>query len=1254
MNSISWKIWVDTGGTFTDCIAVSPLGELKRLKVLSSSLLRVKTTNNFQNKLTVELPINFSKNFLNGFSVKMGGETRTIHHYNPLLKEIRLNRPFHRKTVIDSIEISSDEEVPVFAARLLTETGLIENFPPIEMKLGSTRGTNALLERKGARTAFLVTKGFKDLILIGNQQRQNLFALSIIKENPLYTAVLEVDERVEADGSVLLPLLTSEIDRIVDTLKKKKVDSVAVTFLNSYKDPIHEKLLGRALQRAGFQYISLSHQLSSQIKILPRAETTIVNAYLDPIIHQYISNIQSVIVSSSIKVMSSAGGLLHSSDFRPKDSLLSGPAGGVIGALTKAKQSGIDQIITFDMGGTSTDVSRCNGRPDYRFDCTVGSLKIFSPSLAIETIAAGGGSICKYDGYRFMVGPHSAGASPGPACYGTDGPLTITDINLLLGRLDAENFSIPIKLEKSEKALQELIRSIKKKKGREIQKEEVLESFIDIANEKMAEAIRKISIQKGHEPKDYTLFCFGGAGGQHACSLAALLGVHHIVVPYDAGLLSAYGIGHASLECVREKLVLKNLSEVLHQLDLDYLSLYNEAKQELLINDQNSYTISLTSRLIFLRLKGQETSLEVEFMNKDEIEKSFIEQYKRVYGHWLDNRAIEVESIRVIVTSQGEVMKPIANKGKSYTPQAEKIKEIYFSGSWKKCPVIKWENLSPGAHVAGPALIVSNNSTVFVEDGWSFQLDENQNANIKQVRVQEWKNIKSDEAQLELFTNRFTAIAEEMGILLQRTSFSVNVKERLDFSCALLDASGTLVVNAPHIPVHLGSMGVCVRAVMKTIELKDGDVILTNHPAFGGSHLPDITLIKPVFFKKQHLGFVANRAHHAEIGGRKPGSMPADASCLEEEGVVISPTYLVKRGIPQWEIIENILTTAPYPTRSLQENLADLNGALAALMLGADATKNLCDKFGVEALQFYMQLLRQHAAELMRDKIKNLSGLYKAEEFLDDGAKLKVAIIKEKKHLRIDFKGSAPVHAGNLNATKAIVHSVVLYVLRLLVNEPLPLNEGLLQPVKLIIPSGMLNPKFSIDNKKSPAVVGGNTEISQRLTDTLLKAFKLAACSQGTMNNFLFGNEKFGYYETICGGVGAGPGFHGAHAVHQHMTNTRITDPEILEYRYPVRLEKFEIRKGSGGDGKWNGGDGIVRQFYFKETLDVNILSQHRVVAPFGMNGGQPGKTGEQFIIHADKRKEKLKGIDGVQVQRGDRMLIKTPGGGGWGKKEIK
>lgn len=1162
---------------------------------------------------------------------------------------IHLQSPLHKTFNEATFEITSNEEVPILAARLLTITPLNKKFPPLEMRLGSTRGTNAILERKGARTAFLVTQGFRDLLRIGNQQRPDLFALHVIKPAPLYDLVLEVDERIESDGRVLKPLSTSVIESIIRKLKKQNTESVAVALLNSYKNPAHEMALSQSLAASGFQCVSVSHALSSQIKILPRAETSVANAYLDPIIHTYVSGIQNRLSGGKLSIMTSAGSLVPSDSFFPKDSLLSGPAGGVVGAAHQATRSGVNKIIAFDMGGTSTDVSLYDGRFDYRFESRVGDFKILSPSLSVETIAAGGGSICDFDGHRFTVGPRSAGALPGPACYGSGGPLTITDVNVLLGRLDPENFAIPITPVKSQESFDRLLLKIKRLTGHRTRPEVVLESLIQIANEKMAEAIKKISVQEGHDPREFTLLSFGGAGGQHACALAEILDVKQVLAPYDAGLLSAYGIGHAAVERFEEKLVLQPWKTFSLDFQKTLEDLFTKAKATLVSENFSAHEITWKKSLVFLRFKGQDSSLEIDYRSEDNVIASFRKKYESIFGHWID-REVEVESVKVIASVEPSMEKFTIEKIKSYQPKFEKTLWIQSGGKRKKGKIYRWEKLTPGATIAGPALVISGNSTTFIEEHWQWSLDAMNNALLVQMKKSTTIASHSREAQLELFTNRFTALAQEMGALLQRTSFSVNVKERLDFSCAVLDAQGYLVVNAPHIPVHLGSMGVCVREVSKAITMKEGDVIVTNHPAFGGSHLPDVTLIKPVFYKKKLIGYVANRAHHAEIGGMKPGSMPANATRLEEEGVIISPTWLVKRGQPQWEHVRSILSTARYPTRAIEENLADLNGALAAVNLGEKGLHELFRRYGEKEVIHYMNALRKHAASVLKEKIKSLKkSSFNAIERLDDGSVLQVKITKKSDRLKIDFTGSASVHPGNLNATKAIVQSVVLYALRLFVNHPLPMNEGLMEPVDLVLPTGLLNPDFS--KSKLPAVVGGNTEVSQRLTDTLLKAFGLAACSQGTMNNFLFGNDHFGYYETICGGTGAGRGFQGTDAVHQHMTNTRITDPEVLELRYPVRLERFHIRKGSGGNGKWKGGEGIEREIFFKEALEINLLTQHRKEKPYGMNGGGEGKTGEQILIRRNGKKEKLKGMDSTVVNPGDRLVIKTPGGGGWGRK---
>ncbi|MBL7873192.1 MAG: hydantoinase B/oxoprolinase family protein [Cyclobacteriaceae bacterium] len=1250
-----WTIWLDTGGTFTDCIAHTPTNTVKRLKILSSGVLKGKVIREKNSQVLVQLHWPVSRDIFKGFSIIFFDTKRIKAHIEKvdLVKSIiYIKEPIkHSIEAGTTFEISSEEEVPVFAARLLTETSFNQSFPTIEMKLGSTRGTNALLERKGAATAMLITKGFKDLLRINTQQRNDLFALQIIKVLPLYKYVIEVDERIESGGTILKALSQSTINKAVNQLKKTDCSSVAIAFLNSYKNPIHEKLVEDQLAKHGFEFITASHKISQQIKILPRTETAVANAYLNPLIHSYVSNIQRGLAGASLKIMTSAGGLVDATHFHPKDSLLSGPAGGVVGAATAAKLSGIYNLITFDMGGTSTDVSLYDKKYAYRYESKVGEIKILSPSLSIETIAAGGGSICDFDGFRLTVGPHSAGASPGPACYGSGGPLTITDVNLLLGRTDAQLFSIPLYPKKSEEALQLLTRKIKVATGKEPRKETLLESLLLIANEKMAEAIKKVSVQQGHDPSDFTLLTFGGAGGQHACEIANLLGMKKILIPYDAGLLSAYGIGHAKTEHFEEKLLLQKLIVAEDQFGKHFEELYQMGLTKLVGDGFKTEFIKRSKQLVFLRFNGQESTIETNFKLPSTLRKEFKKKYQSLYGHWLADREIEVESIRLILTVEQSQKKNKKTSVISYSPKAEKETQLFFDNSWKKTKVYRWESLRPGATVKGPGLIVSENSTTLVAPNWRFNLDAHNHGiltSANQTPISKKENSK--EAALELFSNRFTAVAHEMGALLQRTSFSVNVKERLDFSCAMMDSHGYLVVNAPHIPVHLGSMGICVREVAKVLPMRDGDVVITNHPAFGGSHLPDVTLIKPIFTNKKLIGYVAARAHHAEIGGKNPGSMPADATSLDEEGIIIVPTYLVKKGKPQWTEIRRILTTGKYPSRLPEENLADLNGASAAVNRGETELKSLCKKYGTAQVSFYMKALRKYASQLLRSKINSLATkTFNAEERLDDGALLKVKItIPKKGFLKIDFSGSSRVHSGNLNATPAIVQSVILYVLRLWVNKPIAMNEGLMEPVQINLPSGLLNPDFT--KEKMPAVVGGNTEVSQRLTDTLLKALGLVACSQGTMNNFLFGNKRFGFYETICGGTGAGLGFDGTDAVHSHMTNTRITDPEILELRYPVRLERFEIRKKSGGIGRWKGGNGVEREITFKENAVVNILSQHRVEKPYGLAGGKSGKRGQQKLITSDNEIINLKGMDSVGVKAGDKILLQTPGGGGYGK----
>jgi 5-oxoprolinase (ATP-hydrolysing) len=1286
---MSWQIWIDTGGTFTDCIAIAPNGKEQYIKVLSNGNLRGKIIKQIDDR-TLEFRANWQTNrdIFQGYEFillkdweKTTREKLQIINIDFENQLLTLSKPFpiYPQTQLD-FAITAYEEAPILAARIATQTPLYQPLPPIQMKLGSTKGTNALLERKGADLTLLITKGFRDLLKIGTQQRPHLFALNVIKPLPLYKEVIEVDERLDSKGNILVHLSDKEIDRLIDLLKKQQIGAIAIAFLHSYLNPIHECLLKERLEKEGFRFISLSSDLANAVKILPRTQTAVVNAYLSPVIYDYLAAIKDTIPkSSSLKIMTSAGGLVEADFFNPKDSLLSGPAGGIVGASETAKLSGFQKIITFDMGGTSTDVARYDGSFDYQFETKINDIQLLSPSLAIETVAAGGGSICQFDGFKLLVGPESAGANPGPACYGIGDRLAITDVNLLLGRLLPHNFNIPIDKGYSQIALGKVQKQIEDITGNMPLATDILEGFVQIANEKMAEAIRKISVSKGYHSQEYALLAFGGAGGQHACGVAKLLNMSQIIIPYKAGLLSAFGMGIAQIERFASIQVMKPLQDFGKQLK----SIVHELEQKALENLQKegitSQEMRIKSIYIYLRFKGQDSTIEIactsENITQDFLNQEFKKKYINIYGHWVGEvQIIEIESIKVVASTFEQKPNSInALDVEIYSPEPVYFTEVYFNKKLNNTPVFVWEKLRVGASFQGAAILLSQNSTVFIEPNWEVFLDKANNAIIREILPQnteislaENKEIIGNPIDLELFTNRFKGIAEEMGALLQRTSFSVNVKERLDFSCALLDSQGELIVNAPHIPVHLGSLGICVRTLKNTIPMNEGDVIITNHPKFGGSHLPDITLVAPVFFENQLVGYVANRAHHAEIGGKRPGSMPPDATNLAEEGVVIFPSYLVKNYQPQWDYIRHVLLEAPFPSRAIHENLADLNGALASIQAGIQALKLLCTRFGTASVQFYMQALKNHAAQSLQRSlesfvIKKLGGIsaapliLSAKELLDDGTALTVRIEiipSETKEYRLifDFQGCSPTHIGNLNATPAIVNSAVIYVLRLLLDTEIPLNEGMMKQVKLIIPvNTLLNPDFDNDIFLSPAVVGGNTETSQRLVGTLLKALGLAACSQGTMNNLLFGNEHFGYYETICGGTGAGEGFDGCDAVHQHMTNTRITDAEILELRYPVRLERFAIRAEVGGKGKWQGGRGIIRELTFLEKVSLSVLTQHRNIPPYGLDGGGEGQVGKQYIIRKNGDLELLNGLDKREMEIGDRIIIETPSGGGYG-----
>ncbi|MFC5408396.1 hydantoinase B/oxoprolinase family protein [Larkinella bovis] len=1256
-----WQIWIDTGGTFTDGMAIDPDGKLHRTKVLSSSCLRgiIRSGNGlYLEAKWLTAPI------FNGYRLKVleTGEYATVLELG-VDGKLLTDSPINVETQA-TVELSAGEEAPVLAARLLTLTPLDGSFPTLEMRLGTTRGTNALLERKGGRVALVVTKGFKDLLRIGTQQRPHLFQVAIPPAEVVYDSVWELDERLAADGKTVLPLTPDSVGQLIDHLTKTQPQTVAVSLLNAYRNPAHEQQLGKAIREAGFA-VTLSTDISSGIHYLPRTQTTLVDAYLKPVLQSYLANLTRQLGGNPIRVMTSGGGLVQSHLFQPKDSLLSGPAGGVIGAGKITQGVGVPRTLTLDMGGTSTDVARFEDRVDYQFMTKVGTFELQSPSLAVETVAAGGGSVCWFDGHQLRVGPQSAGASPGPACYGAGGPLTITDVNFLLGRLHPALFGLPVDAEKAKQALQVVGAQIEKQTGQPVEAEELLLGFERIANETMSGAIRKISVARGFDPRDYALLVFGGAGGLHGCAVAGLLGIRTLLLPFDGGLLSAYGIGRARIERMSTRQVLQSLSDFAPFLRETMASAVVSALESLQLEIGKTAAIEVRNRLIFMRLNGQESTLEIPVSLPDaptgpaatdskavetRLETLFRERYGQLYGHFPSNRRIEVESIRVFV-SQKEPERPVHSE----TPSPQRARPAFYSDS---IPVYEWMNLQEGDFFAGPALLLNTTSSAYLEAGWAVSIASNHDAIARFVGKTETEEAPLLEAaQTELFARRFVAIAEEMGAQLQRTAFSVNVKERLDFSCALLNEKAELLVNAPHIPVHLGSLGICARLILEKLPLKPGDVIITNHPKYGGSHLPDVTLLAGVFSDDNALiGYVINRAHHAEIGGSVPGSMPPDATRLIEEGVVLEPQYIVKEGQFLWETVQQRFTRAPYPTRALAENRADIEAALASLRAGETALQALVRQHGLPTVRGYMQRLQQSASEALQAVLTAHDGqTFSAQESLDDGFQICVAIFIENQGITFDLSGTSPVHPNNLNANISILYSAVLYVLRLWCQQDIPLNEGLMKPVALRLPECFLNPVFSDDPAECPAVVGGNTEVSQRLVDTLLKALGLAACSQGTMNNFLFGkpaesDKPFGYYETIGGGAGAGPGFDGRSAVHQHMTNTKLTDPEELERRYPVRLHRFAIREGSGGAGQWRGGDGIIREMEFLEPVQATLLSQHRVAAPYGLAGGEPGKTGTQFLILPDGSEMILPGIFTRQMRAGERIRLETPGGGGFGK----
>ena len=1225
-----FKIRVDTGGTFTDCWGLPEDGANPRLvKVLSSGRLRVSVSrweDDHSPVIVVPETWKTGEDFFEGFEVESENRRALIKQYDFKSGRLQLNGPL---PMSDSLDLFTGEEAPILGARLLTGTAMTGSFPLLDFRLATTRGTNALLERKGSPVAFFVTEGFPDLLVIRDQRRSDLFSLKHTRPEPLFQATVEVCERLDASGNILIPIsLGPEFDQRARELLDSGIQVAAIALLHSYQNPDHEKMLRERLLKLGFSHVSVSSELAPLIKILPRAETAVANAYLHPVMQSFIDHIrESIGTEANFLTMTSAGGLEPTETFRPKDSLLSGPAGGVSGAAAVAEELGIKRIITFDMGGTSTDVARYDDGFQYQFTQSVGDARLMSPALKIETVASGGGSICRWNNGGLQVGPDSAGADPGPACYGRGGPLTVTDLNLLLGRIDPENFGIPLS-ESNVAAARSA--AIKLQQDAGLESDQIDQSFLrgllDIAVEQMADAIRTVSIRDGADPAGYALLAFGGAGPLHACDIAERLGISKIIVPAEAGILSAYGLERASVERFAERQI--NLP-----LDGDLDSIFEEVEADALSSLKDA---AIQRRIAELRLEGQDATLTVEVSGRDGLKTSFEEKYTMIFGYAPPaNRAVEIVSYRAVAgTGRGA---PRAQE-KNLTGGAATVEHVG--------PSLDRAHISLNDRVCGPMIIKDPFSTLFVKEGWSGEMAPN-GALVFEFQHEEAaiENARPEQIERELFRRRFDNLVEEMGTMLQRSAISTNVKERADFSCALLDGDGELITSAPHIPVHLGALGVCVRMVREQIAMAPGDTIITNHPAFGGSHLPDVTLITPVFVDGQPIAYIANRAHHAEIGGVSPGSMPPSARNLAEEGVVIAPMHLVKGGESCLPMIERVLTESPYPTRRLRDNLADLNAQLAANRRGQGILESLIGDHGVDPVRENLLFLKKRSREALGEHLLATNFTTgEACETLDDGTPIQVRLALENGRLAIDFTGSGDVHPGNFNATPAIVQSAVLYVLRLWTQSQVPLNEGMLSAVDLELPECFLNPGFDPDPVKSPAVVGGNVETSQRLVDTLLRALHVQACSQGTMNNLIFGDHSFGYYETICGGTGAGEGYEGTSGIHSHMTNTAITDPEILEQRYPVRLWRFHFRKGSGGKGRWCGGDGILRELEFLKELQVSLLTQHRVVAPYGLAGGDDGARGRQIL-----NGKPLGGLAEFRSNPGDRLVIETPGGGGFG-----
>lgn len=1189
-----WQFWVDRGGTFTDIVARRPDGQLETHKLLS------------------ENPEIYPDAAVHGIKILLG--------------------------------VSGTDEVP---------KGKIS-----AVKMGTTVATNALLERKGERTLLMITKGFGDLLRIGYQNRPDLFDLDIQLPELLYEDVVEVDERLADDGEIVSPLDTRSAREALSKAYSQGYRSVAIALMHGYRHTDHEKKLGEMARQTGFTQVSLSHEASPLIKLVSRGDTAVVDAYLSPILRRYVEQVADALRTTdggcdSLMFMQSNGGLTDARLFQGKDAILSGPAGGVVGMVRTAAEQNFDRLIGFDMGGTSTDVCHYAGEFERSFETEVAGVRMRAPMMSIHTVAAGGGSILSYRDGRMQVGPESAGANPGPAAYRRGGELTVTDCNVLLGKLQPSEFPSvfgpnadqPLDVD----VVREKFEALAVKIGGGKSVEEIAEGFLRIAVENMANAIKKISVQRGYDVTQYTMNCFGGAGGQHACLVADALGMESIFIHPFAGVLSAFGMGLADVRAIHEYQFAAPLDDAKNA-ERALKSLIDKAEADVAeqgIDPKNIRTILMAH----IRTDGARQTLEVPFGTPKEMKASFNEAHQQRFGFVPEYASLIIDLLTAeAIGSTGET---VTIEGAVQKGEESKTAKMFSDGEWRDVPLVDRATLAVGETVDGPAILTEPTGTNVLEQGWQAEAAKGGNLILRRVVALDRKEAigtSVDPVMLEVFNNLFMSIAEQMGATLANTAYSVNIKERYDFSCAIFDANGDLVANAPHVPVHLGSMSDSVRTALRQNKgkIRPGDVYMMNNPYNGGTHLPDVTVITPVFDDQGEniIYTVASRGHHADIGGKTPGSAPPDSRHIEEEGVLIDNFLLVKEGVLQDTAARELLSSGKYPCRNVEQNMADLAAQVAANSTGVVELTKITRQFGLNVVHAYMGHVQANAEESVRrvlEVLRDSSFTYP----MDSGAQIKVAISVDKaaREATIDFTGTSKQDEFNYNAPLAICRAVVLYVFRTLVGSNIPMNEGCLKPLNLIVPRGtMINPEAPA------AVISGNTEVSQSIADTLYGALGVIAGSQGTMNNFVYGNQEVQNYETICGGTGAGNGFAGASAVHSHMTNTRMTDPEVLETRFPVRVDEFSIRRGSGGEGKFKGGDGIVRALQFLEPMTVTVLSSHRDTRPHGAAGGGEGAPGVNSVVRADGTVENLKGNDEAEMQPGDVFVLKSPGGGGFGK----